>query len=579
MKELPRRRFLRDAPTGLLCAAAALQPTTLHAADGGDVPWSALAERVGELVRVRSPLEACLDGASPERCDAFFKSVANPWYIGDEVGLTQSLGWVDAWTSRPSAWAVVARTAQDVAAAVDFAREHGVRLVVKGGGHSYHGASCAADSLLVWTRRMSDIVVHDAFVPADCTSAPVRAISIGAGAVWAQAYAAATTQAGAYVQGGGCLTVGVAGLVLGGGFGSFSKAFGTAASSLLEVEVVTADGKIRIVNACKDPDLFWALKGGAGGSFGIVTRLTLRLHELPEVFGVVSLSVHAASGPAFRRLIGQTMDFCARHLVDPHWGEQLRFRRDNTLQVMMVFQGLTRAEAKAVWQPFLDLLTASDEYSVSAGPLAFVSTSARDFWAPSLLKRLLGLMKADDRDGAPTGNVYWAGDASQAGQVIHGYASTWLPAALIADDRREALADALFEASRHWGVSLHLNKGLAGAPESVIAAARDTATNPVVCDAFALAISASEGPPAYPGVAGHEPDIGRAREQAKAIALANAALRRLVPQGGSYVSESDYFEADWQRAFWGDNYPRLAATKAMYDPQGIFVVHHGVQAT
>jgi FAD/FMN-containing dehydrogenase len=577
MKELPRRRFLRDTPAGLLYAASALQPAALRAAEEGGPPWAELSARVSELVRVRSPLEACLGGASPERCDAAFKSIANPWYLGDEVSLTQSLGWVDAWTSRPSAWAVVARNAQDVAAAVDFAREHGVRLAVKGGGHSYHGASCAADSLLIWTRRMNGIVVHDTFVPADCTATPVRAISLGAGAVWAQAYAAATTQAGAYVQGGGCLTVGVAGLVLGGGFGSFSKAFGLAAASLLEAEVVTADGKIRVVNACKDPDLFWALKGGGGGTFGIATRLTLRLHELPETFGVVNLGVHAASDAAFRRLVGQTMDFCARNLVDPHWGEQIRFRRDNSLQVMMVFQGLTRSEAKAVWQPFLDLLAASDEYSVSAGPFAFVSTSARDFWTPTPLKRLLGFMKTDDRDGAPSGNVYWAGDAGQAGQVIHGYASTWLPAGLLADERRSALADSLFEASRHWGVSLHLNKGLAGAPEPVIAAARDTATNPVVCDAFALAIIASEGPPAYPGIAGHEPDAALARKQAQAIARASVALRQLVPQPGSYVSESDYFEADWQRAFWGDNYARLATVKRKYDPEGLFFVHHGVQ--
>ena len=87
------------------------------------------------------------------------------------------------------------------------------------------------------------------------------------------------------MQGGGCTTVGVAGLVQGGGFGSFSKGFGTAASGLLEAEVVTADGRVRIANACTNPDLFWALKGGGGGSFGVVTRLTLRTHELPAFFG------------------------------------------------------------------------------------------------------------------------------------------------------------------------------------------------------------------------------------------------------------------------------------------------------
>lgn len=102
---------------------------------------------------------------------------------------------------------------------------------------------------------------------------------------------AVTTKAGAYVQGGGCTTVGVAGLVQSGGFGSFSKHYGTCAASLLEAEVVTADGKLRIANACTNPDLFWALKGGGGGTFGVVTKVTLRVHDLPEYAGAAIFRV------------------------------------------------------------------------------------------------------------------------------------------------------------------------------------------------------------------------------------------------------------------------------------------------
>jgi FAD/FMN-containing dehydrogenase len=90
-------------------------------------------------------------------------------------------------------------------------------------------------------------------------------------------YHAVTMAAGRYVQGGSCATVGVAGLVQSGGYNWFSKAFGTAAANLLEAEIVTADGKVRIVNACNDPELFWALQGGGGGTFGVVTRVTLRI--------------------------------------------------------------------------------------------------------------------------------------------------------------------------------------------------------------------------------------------------------------------------------------------------------------
>ena len=99
--------------------------------------------------------------------------------------------------------------------------------------------------------------------------APQPAVSVGAGAIWMHVYDAVTTRAGRYVQGGGCTTVGVAGLIQSGGFGTFSKNYGTAAGSLLEAEIVTADGAVRIVNACSDPELFWGIKGGGGGSFGV----------------------------------------------------------------------------------------------------------------------------------------------------------------------------------------------------------------------------------------------------------------------------------------------------------------------
>ena len=542
--------------------------------------WAQLAREVdGALFKVQSALTECITAPAGEACSRFLTAAQNPYFLGDEVGLTQTLGWVDAWTSRPSVYAVAARSAREVVAAVNFARLNNLRLVVKGGGHSYQGTSNAPDSLLVWTRSMKEVVLHDAFVAAGCEgcASPVRAVTIGAGAIWSQVYDAVTTRGGGYVQGGGCMTVGVAGLVQSGGFGSFSKAFGLAASSLLEAEVVTADGRVRTVNACADPDLFWALKGGGGGGFGVVTRLTLRVHVLPETFGAVNLTIQAASAPAFRRLIGIAVDFYGQSLMNPHWGEQIRLQRDNVLKISMVFQGLDRSDAQVVWQPFIDEVEAAPrDFSITFSPLSIVTTSARDFWSPTLFKQLFGFISKDDRPGAPPGNVFWPGDQAQAGQVLHGYQSAWLPASLLSADHRQAFCDALFAATRHWGISLHVNKGLAGAPANVVAAARDTAMNPAVLDAFALAICGASEKPAYPGVPGHSPDLKLARGRAEAIGRAMGALREVVPNASSYLAESNYFEPDWQRSFWGSNYPRLAAVKARIDPDGLFFAHHGV---
>ena len=538
-----------------------------------DSQWQALNRQVGGRLSVpRSPFL----GDAAARAEAMAQ-LKNPYYIGDQPALTQTSGYFQAWDSRPSAWALAAESAQDVAAAVNFARRHGVRLVVKGGGHSYQGTSNAPDSLLVWTRRMNKVEMHDAFVPdgAPPGTRPQPAAHVGAGAMWIDAYDAVTTRGGRYVQGGGCSTVGVAGLVTGGGFGSFSKRFGTAASNLLEAEIVTADGRIRVVNAYRDPELFWALKGGGGGCVGVVTRLTLRTHDLPDTFGAVFGAIQADSDEAYRALAAEALRFYRDALCNPGWGEQIGFRGERTMQVSMVFQGLDRAAAEAVWAPFVAWVRARPAYTFLK-PLQVMAMPARHFWdADFFREHAPDLVVADARDGAPRDHIFWKGDQGQVGWFIHGYASAWLPSRLLRDSDREALAAAICHAAERMDVELHFNKGLFGAPSEAIATGKDTATNPAVLDAFALAIIGNAGDPAYQGLETRV-DEQRARNGADRVNAAYERLTKVVPNAGAYVSESDYFQRDWQQAFWGSNYRRLAAAKRRYDPDGLFIVHHGV---
>ncbi len=423
---------------------------------------------------------------------------------------------------------------------------------------------------------MDAIALHDGFVAEGCRDAPQPAVTVGAGAIWMHVYNAVTTHGGRYVQGGGCATVGVAGLIQSGGFGSFSKNYGLAAAALLEAEIVTADGVVRVANPCSNPELFWGLKGGGGGSLGVVTKLTLRTRELPNFFGGAYLTIKAASDAAYRRLIGRFVAFYKDALCNPNWGEIVVFGRDNTVAVSMAFQGLDQSQAASVWQPLLDWVAAApDQFSLAGAP-RIIAAPARDLWNPAFLKRVPNIVIADDRPGAPADNVFWAGNLGEAGFYLHDYQSAWLPALLLEPGQQGRLADTLFAASRQWRVALHFNKGLIGAPPKAIAAARDTATNPAVLDAFALAISGASGPPAFPGVPGHSPDLEAAAREAGAVRRAMDEVRKLVPDAGSYVAESDYFEHDWQRSFWGANYPRLLAVKQKYDPEGLFFVHHGV---
>jgi FAD/FMN-containing dehydrogenase len=544
--------------------------------------WAALNDRVGgRLSRLSAPLSVCVQTPDSTACQTVLRQLKNPYYLGDEPALTQTSGWIDAWMSTPSAYAVSAIDSPEVSEAVNFARERDLRLVIKGGGHSYQGTSNAPDSLLIWTRHMRGIELHEGFIPrgGDDRQLARPAVTVGAGAIWMHVYEAVTTRGGRYVQGGGCATVGVAGLVLGGGFGSFSKRYGNAAGSLLQAEVVTADGVVRVVNAYREPDLFWALKGGGGGSFGVVASVTLETHPLPEFFGAVFANVNAHSPEAFRQLIARFIAFYAESLLNEHWGETVSLRPDGTLRIAMLFQGLNRDQAAGVWQPFFDWASSpASGCSLSAAP-QILAAPAQRLWDPSfMIEHVPGAMMADDRPGAAPDDVFWSANQGEAGQFLFGYESAWLPVSLLTQPAQVRLADTLFETTRHWSVSLHFNKGLAGGSAEARQRVADTAMNPAVLDAFALAIIAGEGAPAFMGMPGNGPDLERARQASTKIRQAADVLRRMVPDAGAYLAESSFFQSDWQHAYWGKHYDRLRSVKQQYDPDGLFFVHQGVNS-
>jgi FAD/FMN-containing dehydrogenase len=541
----------------------------------GAASWAKLREAVaGNLIEVRAMFESCLTEPDGTACREATMYVKNPYWLGDQAAGTQISGLFDGWTPAPSAYAIKAQSTADVVAGVNFARENNLRLVVKGGAHSYYGTSNSPDSFLIWTRAMNRVTLHDAFVGQGCAGriAPVPAVSAEAGAVWIDLYDPVTTQGGRYVQGGGCMTVGVAGLVLGGGFGSYSKRFGTAAAGLLEAEIVTADGRVRVVNECMEPDLFWALKGGGGGTYGVVTRLTLRTHELPQYFGSAGGKIKARSDAAFAQLIGRFIDFYSEKLFNPHWGETVHFQPDNTLEFDMACEGLDSAQVAENWRPFFDWVKARPQDFTVTSPLWSDARDARSQWDPSN-----PWLKHDPRDGVPKHHVWNRGNEGECGAFLYGYDSLWLPASLLDKSRQKQLTAALFAASRHEMVRFHIGKGMAGAPPEVLADVSHTATNPALLDAFTLAIVADgDDTPAYPGFIRPPVDMVRARERARAIGMAAAELRKIAPHSGSYCNEGNFFNASWREEFWGKNYSKLRAIKTKYDPDGLFFVHHGV---
>jgi FAD/FMN-containing dehydrogenase len=190
----------------------------------------------------------------------------------------------DGWDDAVRVWnAMVARTpalvvqpvsSRDVAETVDFVRRRGLVLSIKGGGHHIAGTSIADGGIVLDMARMSTVTVD----------AAARRAHVGPGCLLRDVDRATQAHGLATVL-GFVSEVGVAGLTLGGGLGYLTRRFGWSVDNLESVEIVTADGDIRIADRDHAPDLFWAIRGG-GGNFGVVTRFTFRLHPVgPDVHG------------------------------------------------------------------------------------------------------------------------------------------------------------------------------------------------------------------------------------------------------------------------------------------------------
>jgi FAD/FMN-containing dehydrogenase len=171
--------------------------------------------------------------------------------------------------ARPLAVLSVAN-AQDVATGFSFAQDHGVRVAIRSGGHSYPGWSAGDGALVVDVR------------PLDQVSMSGTAATVGAGASLVQVYDALGTRDRG-IPGGSCPTVGIAGLTQGGGVGVLTRAYGLTCDSVTSMQVVLADGRVVTASAEEEPDLYWALRGGGGGHLGVVTSFTFATFAAPTI--------------------------------------------------------------------------------------------------------------------------------------------------------------------------------------------------------------------------------------------------------------------------------------------------------
>jgi len=229
----------------------------------------------------------------------------------------------NAGIDRHPAGILVCGDAEDVAVAVRIAANHGVAVTVRGGGHNVAGRSVADGALLLDLSRMRRVEVN-----AD------KAVASAQGGAWWHDLDSATQQFGLATTGGMISSTGVGGLTLGGGAGWLMRRHGLASDNLKAADVVLADSRIVRASAEEHPDLFWALRGGAGG-LGVVTSFEFRIHPLTQVLAGLVIRPAAAAGQVLREFRDFTAnapdEFCSMTVLahapplpflDPKWHGQ-----------------------------------------------------------------------------------------------------------------------------------------------------------------------------------------------------------------------------------------------------------------
>src|SRR5512132_4041406 len=221
---------------------------------------------------------AGLDGGriklTSEQLEDLDSRVQGRLLVAGDQGWNEAVAIWNGMAARLPALVLQPASAHDVAAAVSFARDHGLLLGVKGGGHNIAGTSIAEDGLVLDLSRLREVAVDP----------DAKVVHVGPGCLLGEVDQATQAHGLATVLGFVSET-GVAGLTLGGGFGYLARRFGWTVDNLAQVEVVCADGQVRTANRDENAELFWALRGG-GGNFGVVTWFSFHLHQVgPTITG------------------------------------------------------------------------------------------------------------------------------------------------------------------------------------------------------------------------------------------------------------------------------------------------------
>ncbi|KAJ7472382.1 FAD-binding domain-containing protein [Mycena galericulata] len=453
-------------------------------------------------------------------------------------------------------YSVEAETVSDIQAAVKFASTHNLRLAVKSSGHDYLGRSTAPGSLLIRTTHLQNISFTDTFFVG--TQNMGSAVTVGSGVRAQTLYQEGKANGKAVVSAGAATVCTAGGYLQGAGHSALSPTFGLGADNVLEFQVVVASGALLQVNSVSHPDLFYALRGGGAGSWGVIVSATIR--TFPTFNATSSTIVLVALNNSAAAALAATH---AQHIfdLDPVRAGQYFYLEKNSTDanapaafiVSTYMPNTTSAEGMALLAPFLNASMALPgvflyEQLDTYGDINDALFQADDSVGMDVVLGSRLIPAAAYNNPATVGEVYSelldSGTLNILGNLVAGglhlfnfpfYASTQSVLGKVAEN-----ADISSAVNPAW---------------------RTAKTHVIVANLWTDAESIRE--------------IDEIRKQFQTQQL--PILEKLSgPNAGSYSNEADVLEPDFETTFFGPNYAKLSGIKSKYDPGDLFIVGAGV---
>ncbi|KAF9109612.1 hypothetical protein BGX27_007413 [Mortierella sp. AM989] len=526
--------------------------------------WSALNQSIGgRLIATKPPAYECHDPHyDSAKCEEIKKGYFYDYWRQLQPGAVQQTNWeivgdkgclgfnqtTPCHQGAVPLYTVNATSIEDVQNAVRFAAKNNIRLVVKNTGHDYLGRSIGASSLNLWVFYMKNFSFTDDFVPEGAPNETngTSAIVLDSGVIWKEVYKAADDH-NVIVVGGAEGTVGTSGgYCQGGGHSPLSPRHGLCVDNVLQYKVVTADGELKVANSYQNKDIFWALRGGGGATFGVVVEATYKTHPALKNINYVSYQLFFNGTDTAHKLINNFLSHQASW-SDEGWSGYSYFLK-NFMAVLYYLPDTDHNAANKSISPFF-------EYAQSLGNV-HIEGITRDF--PSFWKSFEAM--------PPPPNDTNAGFNTLLGSRLIPRRN--FESARGVDQLSNAIVDIREDLLNFGNPQGALITHLIAGGEVSKGNSKETSVLPAWRNALMHIVT----------MTGWEDTTPVAIQQlfARKLTQATQRLRDISPGSGAYFNEADANEPNWQTNFFGSNYDRLKRIKDKVDPSGLFVCRNCV---